>query len=181
MMVKISKDVVARCVTPATCTATSRWVGKCSSTLPTTCFMQGRQRNKEIDNIKTNISSPCLFLTAACQVFCHHHHQASCQQSGWPAINHRHHPHSNHKPRRLWQGQWGILYRWHHISILSSARLLHRRISCPKIYFVLANNAHGKDARNRKIQYSEKTQPKVRLQQTAKIKPQKDSLSSQRF
>ena len=76
--IKISKDVVARCVTPATCTATSRWVGRCSSTLPTTCFMQGKQRNKEIDNIKTNISSPCLFLTAACQVFCHHHHQASC-------------------------------------------------------------------------------------------------------
>ena len=61
-MVKISKDVVARCVTPATCTATSRWVGKCSSTLPTTCFMQGKQRNKDIDNIKTSISSPCLFL-----------------------------------------------------------------------------------------------------------------------
>ena len=49
--IKISKDVVARCVTPATCTATSRWVGKCSSTLPTTCFMQGKQRNKDIDNI----------------------------------------------------------------------------------------------------------------------------------
>ena len=72
------KLLFSRCASPATCTATSRWVGRCSSTLPTTCFMQGRQRNKEIDNIKTNISSPCLFLTAAGQVFCHHHHQASC-------------------------------------------------------------------------------------------------------
>ena len=39
--------------------------------------------------------------------------------------------------------------------------------------YILFLPTHGKDARNRKIQYSEKTQPRVGLQQTAKIQPQK--------
>ena len=85
------------------------------STLLTTCCMPGKQTNN------------C-------------HRQASCQQSGWLALNHWHHPHPNHKSWRLWQGQWGILYRCH-ILIL------------------------------RKIQYTKKSEPRVRLQLTAKIQP----------